>query len=188
MLPVNPNQISPSKFIVAPVVCSLTGATDPATGVVALSLKSPNNYGVAPVTYGSLNPTGQGRFLDNSQIWFGNPAAGDKILGMYVKDVDGVMDVADRSQFPNYPIITSMIDPMVTAGSQGLYMNQYQITALENFGYQVFVPAGLYLILVAKTVTPRADNLFVNLRWLVQIPPVYTNPVVYESNPGVVAE
>jgi len=180
MLPVNPNQSSPSKFIVAPVVCSLSGATDPATGVVSLALKSPNNFGFSPVTYGSLNPSGQGRFLDNCQMWFGNPSAGDKILGMYVKDVDSVMPVEDRALFPTWPIITSMIDPMVAISSQGLFMNQNEISALENFGYQVFVPAGLYLILVAKTVTPRADNLFVNLRWLVQIPPVSTNPVIVE--------
>jgi hypothetical protein len=161
--------VFPGGFPTAPLVAGLSGATDPTTGLVTLALQVPNNLPGVPA-YGGLNPTGNGRFVLKAHLFFDNPTAGDKILGAFVSDSASLMPAGDQALFPGYPILASLIDPCVPSGEQIIPIDHVKGSVDIESNGQVFIPAGIFLVVVAKTATPRADNFNGSVVWLCQVP------------------
>ena len=161
ILPQNPGGIATAEFVL-----SANGATDPTTGKVSLALQVPGNS-VATPGYQGLNPLANGRYINQASFFFGSPQIGDKISAIAVVDTAGVMPAQDQALFPAYPNIVSLIEPLVPSGNQQLFINQmFQI----NQNGQVFIPAGLFVVVSAVAANNRADTFYANVAWSMFIP------------------
>lgn len=123
-----------------------------------------------PGTFNGFSEGSNGRYLKKTLIWTKNHVHGDRLSGVSVKDLDGVIPLAFRAAFPSYPILMSFSDPDMT------YQNEvYEILIPPEAALNIgpidpksprFIPAGLY---ICATFTAGAISLgrelYLNVQW-----------------------
>ena len=165
MLPVFPGGI-----VTAPLVASASGVTN-ASGLVTLALQVPMNL-PGTLVYGGLNPASTGRFMMSAHLFFNNPQPGDQILAAYVADQAGIMPSDDQALFPGYPLLASLIDPIVPTGNQFIPIDPKKGSVDVVSNGQVFIPSGIYVVVTAQAAGNRSDTFNGSLVWLCQVPQV----------------
>lgn len=111
------------------------------------ALKIPGTFaGIDGIAY----PTA-GRWLKKTQIWTDVGAAGDKLTDLRIEDTDGKIPEGMRELFPDYPVISHLMDEEVQSpGDAGLYIPPNAVLTIEPIdpldarGLQ-FIPSELYL-------------------------------------------
>lgn len=131
----------------------ISGATDPTTGLVIMSLKVPG-------TFGGIDPSQlawSGRGIEQAEAWFGIPVPGDYCSGFSLVDQDGLIT-------PPGTVLSSWVDPGVPSEQQGLYMDPKAKTIIPPFG-EPRVPSGMYIVVSFQKVSPSSDTIYANMEW-----------------------
>lgn len=119
-----------------------------------IDIKSPGELGV-----------GHGRVVNGGQAWFDNPHPGDYIE-VFIMDKDGLIPVASRVAFPNYPIIGSFTEMECMASNKGFWIPFHQkfinVKALGDMG---FVDAGFYIRVIGYKGDNSIDTFRFNVEW-----------------------
>jgi len=114
---------------------------------------------------GDPSNTKDGRVVRGGDAWFETPNNGDYIE-VYITDLDGLIPVASRVAFPNYPIIGSFTDTEVPNENKGFWIPIHQkyinIRAIGDMG---FVSSGFYLRIIGTKEDDSVDTFRINIEW-----------------------
>lgn len=126
---------------------AMSSCTTGIGGTVTNQLKIPGTFSSMD---GSVAPA-NGRWLKETMIWTDAGAVGDKLTLLRIEDVDGVIPVPARAAFPDYPVLSYLMDQEVESpGAGGLFIPVGQLIRIQPIdpldvrGLQ-FIPSGLYL-------------------------------------------
>ncbi len=127
-------------------------------GVGTIQIKVPGTF----TTLDKNNPLWSGRDLKLLRMFFSNPATGDLVKSIVVKDIDGKVPVPLRPMFPNYPIINDSSDEFQTE-NKGLFIPPGQI--VEWKPEVALIPSEFYVEVEVKKASAVIDNFYINVMW-----------------------
>lgn len=117
-------------------------------GVATLDLKVPG-----------VMANGEGRYIKNGAVWFVDYHADDYIK-VQVVDVDNVLGYGAGL------VIDSFVDTDVPEENQGWYISPFdKIGRMETLREALFIPAQLYIRIIATTGDTRFDTLRLDVTW-----------------------
>lgn len=126
---------------------AMSSCTTLVSGIINNQLKIPGTFSSLD---GNLSPA-NGRWLKETIIWTDSGGVGDKITSLRIEDIDGKIPIELRGAFPDYPVLSHLMDQEVGApGAGGLFIPTGQfisikpIDPLDSRGLQ-FIPSELYL-------------------------------------------
>jgi len=134
-------------------------ATDPATGIAVVQIKSPGTPGVA----------GEGRYIMGAEAFFKSAHPEDRITKSEVVDVDDILGYGAGT------VLKSYHDDEAPEENQGWFIgvDQYgpdgqngSFVEVKPLGGYAFLPAGLWLRITAvKDPASKTSAFFANLLW-----------------------
>lgn len=152
------------RLIQSPVGVTVTTAA--ITGIGSFSVKVPG-------TFSGTSSAVNTRYLSYVEIISDEIAMGDYIDGIVVSDDDGVIPVALRARFPEYPTIINFSSDTGVGTIAGYYLSQRGDTRISSFpqiGSNAReepqpIPSGLYLKGVIKNAGLLSKAYRVNIVW-----------------------
>jgi hypothetical protein len=135
--------------------CSATGQTDGVTGALTVLLKVPGTF-----TAGTPS-----RYIKEAVLWLENRQPGDAITALSVTDIDGVVPVPLRGQFPNYPVLQNLIDSAALSANQKIFFWPNGATAFRGEPRYNALPGQVYVSITVQKATPAVDTFGADVHW-----------------------